>query len=90
MKSRKKTTRILFLGLMLTAFTAGTAQTTTPSQTDQKKATESCCSMESCCCCSGDSCDMKMKHDDANMKHDMKDHKGDCCKMQKDKNKKAA
>jgi len=29
-----------------------------------------------------------MKHD-ATMKHDMKDHKGDCCKM-KSKNKKAA
>jgi hypothetical protein len=33
---------------------------------------------------------MKMKHD-ANMKHDMKDHKGDCCNAkQKSKNKKAA
>jgi hypothetical protein len=76
MRSLKKSTLILVLGLMLTAFTVGTAQTS--SQTDQKKETESCC------CCSGDSCDMKMKHD-------MKDHKSDCCKMkQKDKDKKAA
>ena len=75
MRSLKKSTLILVLGLMLTAFTVGTAQT--PSQTDQKKATESCC-------CCADSCDMKMKHD-------MKDHKGDCCKMkQKVKDKKAA
>jgi hypothetical protein len=78
MKSLKKTTLILVLGLLLTAFTVGTAQTT--SQTDPKKATE----MASCSCCTGDSCDMKMKHD-------MKDHKGDCCKMkQKAKDKKAA
>ncbi len=78
MRTRKKTTLILVLGLLLTAFTAGSAQT--PVQTDQKKATE----MESCCCCSGDSCDMKMKHE-------MKNHKGDCCKMkQKAKDKKAA
>ena len=80
MRSRK-TTLILVLGLLLTAFSSGMAQT--PSQTDPKKTTESCC------CCS-DSCDMKMK-DDAMMKHDMKDHKGDCCKMkQKAKDKKAA
>jgi len=80
MKSRKKTTLILVLGLLLTASTAGMAQT--PSQTDPKKATE----MESCCCCTGDSCDMKMK-DDAKMKHDMKD----CCNVKKKaKNKKAA
>jgi hypothetical protein len=32
---------------------------------------------------------MKMK-DGASMKHDMKDHKGDCCKMKQAKNKKAA
>ena len=76
----RKTTLILVLGLLLTAFTAGAAQT--PSQTDQKKATET----ESCCCCSGDSCDMKMKHDAK-----MKDHKSDCCNAkQKAKNKKAA
>ena len=81
MRSLKKSTLILVLGLMLTAFTVGTAQT--PSQSDQKKATENCC-------CCADSCDMKMK-DDATMKHDMKDHKGDCCKMkQKTKDKKAA
>jgi hypothetical protein len=45
-----------------------------------------------CCGCCADSCDMKMKHDatmkyDHNMKHDMKGHKGDCCKA---KAKKAA
>ena len=80
MRSRKNTTLILVLGLLLTAFTAGIAQT--PSQSDQKKATESCC-------CCADSCDMKMK-DGASMKHDMKDHKGDCCKMKQAKNKKAA
>jgi len=76
MRSRKNTTLILVLGLLLTSFTAGIAQS--PSQTDQKKATESCC-------CCADSCDMKMKedamkHDDGKMKHDMKGQKGDCCK----------
>ena len=81
MRPVKKTTLILVLGLLLTAFTSGAAQT--PPQTDQKKATESCC-------CCADSCDMKMK-DDATMKHDMKGHKGDCCKMkQNSKDKKAA
>ena len=80
MRSVKKTTLILVLGLLLTAFSSAMAQT--PSQTDPKKATESCC-------CCADSCDMKMK-DDATMKHDMKDHKGDCCKMKQAKNKKAA
>lgn len=82
MRTRKNIILILVLGLMLTAFSAVSAQT--PSQGDQKQTTESCC------CCSGDSCDMKMKHD-AKMNHDMKGQKGDCCKMkQKDKNKKAA
>ena len=39
-----------------------------------------------CCSCCADSCDMDMK--DGTMKHDMKDHKGDCCKAKsKDKNK---
>lgn len=75
MRSRKNTTLILVLGLLLAASTTGIAQT--PSQTDQKKATESCCC--------ADSCDMKMKedamkHDDGKMKHDMKGQKGDCCK----------
>jgi hypothetical protein len=79
MKTRKNFTLIMLLALLLFAFSAVSAQT--PSQGDQKKATESCC-------CCADSCDMKMK-DDA-MKHDMKDHKGDCCNMkQKAKNKKA-
>jgi hypothetical protein len=32
-----------------------------------------------CCGCCGDSCEMDMKAD-GTMKHDMKDHKGDCCK----------
>jgi len=144
MKPRKNTTLIMLLGLLLFAFTAGTAQT--PAQGDQKKKAEACCAMESCCCCSGDSCqmmkkdgatsstamantadkkdskhsccsgdsckmktkemnhtsddhaccsccgdscDVNMKHDGATMKHDMKDHKGDCCKA-KSKSKKAA
>ena len=101
MKPRKRTILVMLLGLLLLAFAAGVAQT--PSQGDQKKKTESCCSMESCC--SDDSCEMKKegdanseaKHDccgdscDMKMKHDMKDHKSDCCKMkQKDKDKKAA
>ena len=86
MKSRKKFTLTLVLGLLLSAVPV-VAQT--PSQGDHKKTAES--TTESCCCCSGDSCDMKMKHDDANMKHDMKNHKGDCCNAkQKANNKKAA
>ena len=85
MKSHTKLTLALVLGLLLSAVPV-VAQT--PSQGDQKKTTET--TTESCCCCSGDSCDMKMKHDDANMKHDMKGHKGgDCCKA-KAKTKKAA
>ena len=43
-----------------------------------------------CCGCCADSCDMDMKAD-GTMKHDMKDHKADCCKAKakdaKDKNK---
>ena len=85
MKPRKHTTLIMLLAILLFAFTAGMAQT--PAQGEQKKKAEACCAMESCCCCSGDSCDM-MKADGATMKHDMKDHKGDCCKA-KSKNKKA-
>jgi len=84
MKPRKNTTLIMVLGLVLFAFTTGIAQT--PAQGDQKKKAEACCAMESCCC-KGDSCEM-MKEDGATMKHDMKDHKGDCCKA-KSKNKKA-
>ena len=147
MNPRKNTILIMLLGLLLTAFTAGAAQT--PAQGDQKKKADACCAMESCCCsgdscqmmkedgttastamadtadkknskhsccgdsckmkskemnhaddhgccsCCGDSCDVNMKQDgttmkhDATMKHDMKDHKGDCCKA-KAKSKKAA
>ena len=43
-----------------------------------------------CCGCCTESCDMDMKAD-GTMKHDMKAHKGDCCKAKskdaKDKNK---
>lgn len=92
MKSRKNITLTLVLGLLLSAFTVVTAQTS--SQGDQKKETQT--TTESCCCCSGDSCDMKMKdhanmkHDE-NMKHDSKGHKGDCCNAKhKARNKKSA
>lgn len=77
MKLRKQTILVMLFGLLLFAFAAVVAQT--PAQGDQKKA-ESCCAKDSCC--SGDSCDMK------DMKHDMKDHKPDCCKAKaKDKKK---
>lgn len=55
MKPRNITILVMLLGLLLVAFAAGIAQT--PAQGDQKKKTESCCSMESCC--TGDSCAMK-------------------------------
>jgi len=83
----------LVLGLGLAFSGLAFAQNT--SQTDQKKETASCCAMKhdakdhaakDGCCCSGDSCDMNMKHDaknaakagccccsdscDMNMKHD--------------------
>jgi len=81
MKPRKNTVLVLFLALLLTAFTTTNAQT--PAQGDQKKS-EACCSMETCCC-NGGSCPMK--------NHDAKDHgaKGDCCKIKnKDKAKQKA
>ena len=60
----------LVLGLGLAFSGIAFAQNT--SQTDQKKATESCCATMPDCC-KGDSCDMK--------KHDAKDHaaKDGCC-----------
>ena len=89
MRPRKNTTLILLFSLMLFAFTAGTAQT--PSQGDQKKHAESCCSTESCCCCSGDSCQMKEEGKatattaDTTAKTDAKPDccSGDSCKMKK-------
>jgi len=63
-----------------------TANTDTTAKSDAKP---DCCSGDSCSCCA-DSCDMDVKAD-ATMKHDMKGHKGDCCKTKakdaKDKNK---
>ena len=55
MKPRKNTILVMLLGLLLFAFAVGMAQT--PSQGDQKKKAEACCSMESCC--NDESCDMK-------------------------------
>jgi len=62
----------MMLGLLLVAFAAAIAQT--PSQTDQKKKTEACCSMESCC--NGDSCPMNAERT-ATTATDAKD--GCCC-----------
>ena len=66
MKPRKNTILVMLLGLLLSAFTAGVAQT--PAQGDQKKKADACCATESCPsktdgaeCCSGDSCQMKQK-----------------------------
>ena len=98
MKPRKITILVMLLGLLLLASAVGVAQT--PSQGDQKKKSDACCAMHKkdmnhaddheCCGCCADSCDMDMKAD-GTMKHDMKDHKGDCCKAKskdaKDKNK---
>lgn len=55
MKNFKGFSLGLVLGLGLAISSIGFAQTVT--QTDQKKAPESCCAMESCC--KGDSCSMK-------------------------------
>jgi hypothetical protein len=104
MKPLKNLIPVILLGLLLVAFAAVSAQTS--SQGDQKK-TESCCAMESCC--TGESCEMKkdgeanaegkhsccsgdscdMKKHDAKMKHD-KHGKGDCCNIKNKKNKKVA
>ena len=96
MKLRKQTILVMLFGLLLLAFTAVVAQT--PAQGDQKKPEACCRSGDSCPmktddaaaksdCCKSDSCDMDMKHE-KDMKHDMKDHKADCCKAKaKDKNK---
>ena len=72
MRVSKKAILTSLLGLMLTLSAAGMAQTT--AQTDQKKNSESCCSMDSCCC-NGGSCDMKAKHDAQN------DGSKTCCNM---------
>ena len=103
MKPHKNTILILLLGLLLVAFAVVTAQT--PSQGEQKKNAEACCSMESCC--HDGSCEMKkegtakteggsccsdscdMEKHDAKMKHN-KDGKADCCNIKNKKNKKAA
>lgn len=77
MKPRKNTILILLLGLLLVAFSAVMAQT--PAQGEQKKNTETCCSMESCC--TGDSCDMK-KEGAANSEANH-DCCGDSCDMKK-------
>ena len=69
MKPRKNTILILLLGLLLVAFSAVAAQT--PAQGEQKKNTETCCSMESCC--TDTSCEMK-KEGEANA-----EGKHDCC-----------
>jgi hypothetical protein len=84
MKPRKNITLTFVLGLLLSVFTVVIAQT--PSQGDQKKAPESCCSMESCC--SGDSCHLKHEGvttaDGTAAKTDAKsDCCGDSCKMKK-------
>jgi hypothetical protein len=100
MKPLKNVITVILLGLLLVAFAAVSAQTS--SQGDQKKKSESCCAMESCC--TGESCEMKkdgeanaegktsccsdMKNHDAKMKHD---GKGECCKAKhKNKAKKVA
>ena len=87
MKSRKKTTLIMLLGLLLVAFAAVIAQT--PSQGEQKAKADSCCSMESCCC-NSDSCQTMMKADGtavagATANTDAKPDccNGDSCKMKK-------
>jgi hypothetical protein len=71
MRIFRRTILTSLLGLMLTFSASVMAQTTAPG--DQKKNSESCCSMDSCCCCNGDSCDMK-----ANAKNQ---GKGSCCNM---------
>lgn len=71
MKPRKSTILIVLLGLMLVAFAAGMAQSTTPSE--QKKQSETCRDMDSCCC-KGDSCPMK---EEGAASADAKD--GCCC-----------
>jgi hypothetical protein len=72
MKFRKLTILLTLLGLLLVACAAGMAQT--PTQGDEKKKSEACCSMDSCCC-NGDSCDVNAKHDAKN--HGAKS----CCNM---------
>ena len=56
MKLHKSTLLIVLLGLLLTVFAVGFAQS--PNQTDQKAAEGASCPMDSCCC-KGDSCPMK-------------------------------
>ena len=95
MKPRKNTILILLLGLLLVVFAAVSAQT--PSQGEQKKNGEACCSMESCC--HDGTCEMKKDgtaktegkgsccSDSCDMeKHDAKmkhdkDAKHDCCNI---------
>lgn len=84
MKNIKRLTAglALSLGLLL----SGVALAQNPTQSDQKKETESCCAMAACCC-KGDSCSMKdHAKKDHSKEHSDKDGgccccKGDSCKM---------
>ena len=105
MKLHKSTLLIVLLGLLLTVFAVGFAQSS--SQTDRKAAAEASCPMDSCCC-KGDSCPMKSEGTknahakdacccsgdscDAKSKENMKNHsaKGSCCDMKMKHDKKKA
>jgi hypothetical protein len=67
----------MLLGLLLSAYTAGVAQT--PAQGDQKPKADACCAMESCCCCSGDSCPLKTDGAATTAAADATAAKPDCC-----------
>lgn len=88
MKPRKNTILVMLLGLLLSAFTAGVAQT--PVQGDQKQKADACCATNSCPsktddaeCCSGDSCKMKKKEMNHPDGHECCGCCADSCEMDK-------